>query len=127
MMRRTVMNLGLAAAAVSLFLTVAGCTSERPAPEPTIRTDGTEVVGKLVEKQDERAADGGFDLTLEVAPGVTELVRVPSMFVAPPRDSIRVMHEVVEAAQVGDRLRARGTRDETGVLRAEIVELLPTP
>jgi len=35
------------------------------------------------------------------------------------------MHEVVDAAKIGDRLRARGTRDETGALRAEVLEAMP--
>ena len=127
MMRRTDVTTLLAIVTAGVTLMLSGCTSERRAPEPTPQTAGTEVIGTLVDKKDERAADGGFDLTIEVAPGVTELVRVPSMFVAPPRVSIRLMHEVVEAAHVGDRLRARGTRDETGALRAEVLELAPTP
>jgi hypothetical protein len=35
------------------------------------------------------------------------------------------MHEVVDAAKIGDRLRARGTRDKTGALVAEVLEAMP--
>jgi hypothetical protein len=83
------------------------------------------VVGTLVALKDDRPVDGGVDLTLETARGVRELVRVPSVSRVPPRDSVAAMHEVVNAAKLGDRLRARGTRDETGALRAEVLELMP--
>ena len=83
------------------------------------------MVGRLVALKDDRPVDGGIDLTLETALGVREVVRVPSAFFAGTRDSILAMHQVVDAASIGDRLRARGTRDETGALRPDTLELLP--
>ena len=106
------------------ILAKTGCSSDQR-PTPPAPTSGNEVIGTLVAVKDDRPVDGGIELTLETAPGVRELVRVPSIFIAGPRDSIRVLHEVVDASKVGDRLRARGTRDEDGVLRALVLESLP--
>ena len=113
------------AVTIAFLLTGAGCTSEPRTANPSAPVTDGEVIGTLVAVKDDRPVDGGIDLTLQTAPGDSELVRVPSIFIVPPRDSIRAMHEVVDAAKIGDRLRARGTRDESGALRAETLELLP--
>ena len=110
---------------VILLLTSTGCSNDHRGPVPAEPVAGNEVVGTLVALKDDRPVDGGIDLTLETAQGVREMVRVPSIFRVPPRDSIQAMHEVVDAAKIGDRLRARGTRDETGALRAEVLEVIP--
>ena len=115
----------LALAGASLLFLTAGCAGGRPASESAAPGSRGEVVGTLVDKKDDRPVDGGIDLTLETARGVREIVRVGSIFIAGPRDSVRAMHEVVDAAKLGDRLRARGFRDEEGALRAEVLELLP--
>jgi len=115
--------LGLALTAASTLVMTAGCTSDHR-PTPPTPTNGTEVVGTLVAMKDDRPVDGGIVLTLETGPGVRELVRVPSVFIAGPRDSIQAMHEVVDASKIGDRLRARGVRDEDGPLRAQVLELM---
>jgi len=109
---------------VTLLLTSTGCSRDNLVPAPAEPVAGTEVVGTLVAIKDDRPIDGGVDLTLETAQGVREMVRVPSIFIAGPRDSVAAMHEVVNAAKLGDRLRARGTRDEAGALRAGVLELL---
>lgn len=119
-----VANLVLTLTTATLLITSLGCSSSNPAPVPAAPVAGIEVVGTLVALKDDRPVDGGVDLTLETAQGVREVVRVPSIFIAPPRDSIAAMHEVVNASKLGDRLRARGTRDETGALRVEVLELL---
>ena len=113
-------------AGLALLVVVTGCSSNHQAPEapPTPALGGAEVTGTLVALKDDRPVDGGIDLTLESSPGVRELVRVPSMFIAPPRDSIRMMHEMVDSSKIGDRLRARGVRDEDGALRAQTLERL---
>ena len=116
-------HLVVAVAAVTLLGTT-GCSSDRPGPGPE-PVAANEVIGTLVAVKDDRPADGGIDLTLETASGTRELVRVPSIFMPPPRDSVQAMHDVVDASKVGDRLRARGARDETGALRAEILEPMP--
>lgn len=113
----------MAIAGVILLLVAPGCSSERPTPAPPVAAN--EVIGTLVALKDDRPADGGIDLTLETASGARELVRVPSIFMPPPRDSVQAMHDVVDAAKVGDRLRARGTRDETGALLAHVLESMP--
>src|SRR5262245_58540981 len=84
--------------AVILLLALTGCSRTR-APVPSAPVAGTEVIGTLVALKDDRPADGGFDLTLETAQGVRELVRVPSIFMAPPPESVQAMHEVVDAAK----------------------------
>src|SRR5207247_10185905 len=116
-------NLVLTLTTVILLLTSTGCSNGNRAPVPAAPVAWIEVVGTLVALKDDRPVDGGIDLTLETAQSVRELVRVPSIFMAPPRDSVRAMHEVVDAAKIGDRLRARGTRDEAGALRAAVLEL----
>lgn len=113
-------------ASLVTLLLVAGCTTNKQAaaPEP-LPAGQVEVVGTLTALKDDRPVDGGIDLTLETALGVQEIVRVPSSFIAGPRDAIMAMHEVVDASKVGDRLRARGTRDESGALRPETLERMP--
>jgi hypothetical protein len=118
----------LAALAVVVFaLSLGGCSTHHQASAPVepVPAGQVEVVGTLTAVKDDRPVDGGIDLTLETALGREELVRVPSSFIAGPRDAITAMHEVVDAAKIGDRLRARGTRDETGALRPETLERLP--
>lgn len=117
------MTLAFTLATVTLLAATGCSTDHRPSPTAAPVT-GVEVVGTLVAVKDDRPVDGGFDLTLETAPGAQELVRVPSIFMVPPRDAVRAMHEVVDASTIGDRLRARGTRDESGVLVAEVLERL---
>ncbi len=123
--QRWASGLALALVTASVLVTTAGCSGDQRAPEPAAPADANEVTGTLIAMKDDRPVDGGIDLTLETAPGVREVVRVGSIFIAGPRDSIQAMHEVVDAAKLGDRLRARGARDEDGVLRARVLELLP--
>ena|SRR6185369_8346851 len=112
------------AIAFILALPLLGCaTNERAHTPAAPAAPGTiEVVGTLVTLKDDRPADGGVDLTLETAPGVQQLVHVPSAFRPPPRDSILAMHAVVDSAKVGDRLRALGARGQDGALRAQVLE-----
>jgi len=114
----------VSAIAMLLGLPLLGCaTNEQPPTPAAPAAPGmVEVVGSLVTLKDDRPADGGVDLTLETAPGVQQLVHVPSAFRPPPRDSILAMHAVVDSAKVGDRLRALGTRDGDGALRAQVLE-----
>jgi hypothetical protein len=116
----------LAPTAVIMVLALTGCSSHQTGV-PAAPADQVEVVGTLVALKDDRPVDGGIDLTLETGPGIRQLVRVPSAYIAGPRDSILAMHQVVDAARVGDRLRARGTRDETGALRPEVIERISGP
>ena len=121
---------GLAQTAVLLVLTLTGCSNETRAPGPAAPGPAApgasvEVIGRLVALKDDRPVDGGIDLTLETDRGDRELARVPSVFIPPPREQVMALHNVVDAAKVGDRLRARGTRDESGALRVEFLELLP--
>ena len=118
---------GLSLAAVVLSLALGGCSNDQRtrAPVTPAGPDEVEVVGTLVELKDDRPADGGVDLTLETAPGKRERVRVGSAFIAGPRDTVLAMHAVVDAAKIGDRLRARGTRDESGALRPVVLESIP--
>jgi len=117
-------SLVLTLTTVVLLVASTGCSNGNRVSIPAAPAIGTEVVGTLVALKDDRPIDGGIDLTLETAPGVRELVRVPSIFRVPPREAVSAMHEVVDASKVGDRLRARGTRDETGALRAEFLEVV---
>lgn len=113
-------------ASLAALLIVGGCTTneQASAPEP-LPAGQVEVLGTLTAVKDDRPVDGGVDLTLTTSTGAQELVRVPSSFIAGPRESIMAMHAVVDAARIGDRLRARGTRDETGALRPETLERVP--
>ena len=121
LIQRRARELALALVMVSLLVATIGCSGDERAPEPAAPASANEVTGTLIAMKDDRPVDGGIDLTLETAPGVREIVRVPSGFIAGPRDSIQAMHQVVDASKLGDRLRARGTRDEDGALRAPAV------
>ena len=106
-----------------------GCSTNEQTHAPAAPDLGglTEVVGTLVAVKDARPVDGGVDLTLDTGQGARELVRVGSAFIAGPRDTVLAMHAVVDQAKIGDRLRARGTRDETGALRPVFLELISEP
>jgi hypothetical protein len=112
---------GLASLAVFPIVASLGCSASH---QPTSSDGQIEVVGTLIALKDDRPVDGGIDLTLETGFHNQELVRVPSVFIAGPRDAVRAMHDVVDAARIGDRLRARGTRDAEGALRPETLELV---
>ena len=106
-----------------------GCSTNEQTHAPAAPDLGgmTEVVGTLVAVKDDRPVDGGVDLTLDTGQGAHELVRVGSAFIAGPRDTVLAMHAVVDQAKIGDRLRARGTRDGTGALRPVSLELISEP
>jgi len=96
-------------------------------PGAPVAPGTVEIVGTLVAVKDGRAYDAGVDLTLDTMLGKSELVRVPSAFIAGPRDSVMAMHAVVDRAKIGDRIRAHGTRDESGALVPDHLELISSP
>jgi hypothetical protein len=104
-----------------LSIVALGCTrSQRP-----VTPDGSATVtGRLVSLKDDRPVDGGVDLVIATENGMRQTLRVGSIFIAGPREEIAALHRVVDAARVGDRLRASGTRDESGVLAVERLEIL---
>ena len=110
----------LAFATALILLGSTGCRSNLPiVPESSLPAT---VVGTLIHIEDGRSWDGGIDLTLETAQGVSELARVPSVYRRPPREWVIAMHKVVDASKLGDRLRARGKRDPSGALNVETLE-----
>jgi hypothetical protein len=116
MIRRTVL--------VPLFLayiaSAVGCASR---DHPLAPVSLLELTGSLTGIRDDRPVDGDVALTLEFAPGTSEVVFVPSLFrgeiPAEERERILRMHAVVDALRLGDRLFATVHRDETGRLIAE--------
>ena len=82
------------------------------------------ITGKLLAVKDDRPADGGVDLTVETEAGKQEILRVGSAFIAGPRDAVLALHAVVDAAKVGNRLKASGHRDESGALIVDQLEIL---
>ncbi|NOT33669.1 MAG: hypothetical protein HOP12_05795 [Candidatus Eisenbacteria bacterium] len=122
---RCAIPLFLLFAATTLLLTSAGCsTRERTTAPPTVELVPI-TTGTLTALRDDRPVDGGVDLTIEVGPGVTDQWRVPSVFMKPPDPAVVAMHSVVNAARIGDRLRATGARDTDGALRVATLEILP--
>ena len=99
-----------------------GCQSEKVLD--TTADAGTTVTGRLVAVKDDRPSDGGVDLTVETETGRRELLRVGSAFIAGPRDSVLALQQVVDAAKIGDRLRASGKRDASGALLVEQLKIL---
>jgi hypothetical protein len=77
-----------------------------------------------VSVKDDRPVDGGVDLTIQTGNGAHQRLRVGSAFIAGPREDILALHRVVDAARIGDRLRARGARDEAGDVVVEQLEIL---
>lgn len=113
-------SLALTFATALILLGSGGCRSNQ-ATAPAYPESAT-IVGTLVGIDDGRSWDGGIDLTLETAKGVRVLARVPSLFRVPPREWVSAMHEVVDASELGDRLRAQGKRDPSGALMVEKLE-----
>jgi hypothetical protein len=112
-----------------LGIMVLGCvktdgptTSETTVVEAT--GSETTIIGRLVSLNDMRPVDGGVDLTVETEGGKQEILRVGSAFIAGPREQVLALHQVVDAAKVGDRLRASGKRDESGALAVERLEIV---
>ena len=117
---------------VCIGLLALGCQSRdvtntpaNQAPTETPADGAITVTGTLVSVKDDRPADGGIDLTVETGDGKQEILRVGSAFIAGPRDSVLALHAVVDAAKVGNRLKATGRRDESGALIVERLEILP--
>ena len=119
---------GLASAMLTLstailLLNSGGCSRAGRVTAPVVALN--EVVGILVAVQDDRPVDGEIILTIETQPGVSEKVRVPGAHTgSPPNPAVYAMYEVFKSAQIGDRMRARGTRDDAGALQAVTLELL---
>ena len=90
----------------------------------TPANDSVTVSGRLLAVKDDRPADGGVDLTVETENGAQEILRVGSAFIAGPREPVLALHQVVDAAKVGDRLRASGKRDASGALIVERLEIV---
>ena len=120
-------SLVLTMATAILPLASAGCSSGGRAMTPTAPTApvlANEVIGTLVAVRDDRPVDGGVDLTLELRPGVRVLARAPALYGNPPDQSMLAIYAVVNAAKLGDRLRARGPLDESGALMLEALEFV---
>jgi len=115
----TRMNMFVMVACVSLAL---GCHSSEVVD--THADNAVTIVGRLVAVKDDRPTDGGVDLTVETENGTRELLRVGSAFIAGPRESVLALHQVVDAAKIGDRLKASGRRDESGALIVEKLEIV---
>jgi len=82
------------------------------------------VTGQLVAVKDDRPADGGVDLTVETENGAHEILRVGSAFIAGDREPVLALQRVVDAAKIGDRLKASGRRDASGALLVERLEIV---
>ncbi len=116
------MNVRLLALAGVLMLGVAGCGSEKQAPEPL--SDATHVSGTLTAIQDDRPVDGGVTLTLETTAGKDEPVYVASIFTGqPPTSVVLALQQKVNELKIGDRLTATGARDAEGRFNVERIEI----
>jgi len=102
-----------------------GCQPKAPQDVPQDVSVGSTVTvtGRLVSVKDDRPADGGVDLTVETDEGTREILRVGSAFIAGPREHVLALHAVVDSAKVGDRLRASGQRDSTGLVVEQLENL----
>jgi hypothetical protein len=125
-MKRRMALIGLVS---SLVFMVLGCAkADRPTTSDTAvpQATGSEttITGQLVSLNDMRPVDGGVDLTVQTEAGKQEILRVGSAFIAGPREHVLALHQVVDAAKVGDRLRASGKRDESGALTVERLEIV---
>lgn len=108
--------------AVLVIVAGPGCSSR----DRTVSPQGVEessITGMLVAVKDDRPVDGGIDLTMDVHTGVSELWRVPSSFTPEPTRALQ-LQAVVGRADIGDHLRATGTRDATGALLVETLEIV---
>lgn len=106
--------------AACLSMLVFGCQAKEVTSENGVVT----VTGRLVAVKDDRPADGGVDLTVTTEDGQSVILRVGSAFIAGPREPVLELHRVVDAAKVGNRLRASGHRDPDGALIVDRLEIL---
>jgi len=110
---------------VCVSMLVLGCQPKATPDVPqSVNAGGAATVtGRLVAVKDDRPADGGVDLTVETENGAREILRVGSAFIAGPREHVLALHAVVDSAKVGDRLRASGQRDSSGLIVEQLENL----
>lgn len=107
---------------VACLMVALGCHSSEVVD--THADHGVTIIGRLVAVKDDRPVDGGVDLTVETESGAREILRVGSAYIAGPREAVLALHQVVDAAKIGDRLRASGSRDASGALIVEKLEIV---
>jgi hypothetical protein len=74
------------------------------------------VTGTVVEFQDMTPVDGGVTITVAPQGGGTERLLFPSLFTyPPPSQEVMNLYDLVRRVEVGDSVRAEGTRTTDGV------------
>ena len=77
-----------------------------------------------MEVQNYVPSDGGVTITITAGMGRTEQLLFPSLFtVPPPSQATMDLYDVVRRVQVGDRVRADGTRTASGIALESLVIL----
>lgn len=75
------------------------------------------VVGVIVEKDDQVPVDGGVTMLLEKTGGGTALLLFGSLFTSPPPSQEQIeLYEVIAKVEIGDVVRATGTRSDRGIV-----------
>ena len=83
------------------------------------------VTGHVTRKDDQVPVDGGVEIDLRLDDGANERLYFGSLFTYPPPSRERQeLYGVLVQVSVGNRVRARGTRSESGSIALEELTIL---
>ena len=102
--------------ALGIVLVLASCGSD---PAPICADEGSDAVvcGEVVSIDNSIAVDGGITLDVDVSADGVDRLLFPSLFTyPPPTDEVMALYEVVRQVEVGDMVRAEGTRGDRGLM-----------
>jgi len=84
------------------------------------------VVGVVTGIDDQTPVDGGITIDLRKDDGRTETLLFGSLFTNPPPDEATVeLYGKIEKVRVGDRIRAFGVRNDSGIGLTDVIILPP--
>jgi hypothetical protein len=94
-----------------------GCSSSKE-PDPSVPDGGprVSVVGRIESIEDLVPVDGGVTIELKEDSGGSAILRYASMFTNPrPSEEHVDLYQVIQDADVGDRVKAEGIRTSDGI------------
>lgn len=101
----------------ALFLVSCGDDDDRDPTAPVGGESVTVVVGQVLQFVDATPVDGGVTVDIVLDDDRGERLLFPSMFTSPPPSNAMLrLYDVVRRVEVGDTVRAEGTRTGDSIL-----------
>lgn len=106
---------------VVFSLAMLACSSDETPSGYSSELRATVVVGEVLMIDDQVPVDGGVTIDIEVRRGETERLLFGSLFTNPPPPRERLeLYRVIVELEIGDRVRARGSRSEHGIILEDL-------